>query len=143
MEEEVHLEKNKCKKLNLPKKDFKLLCKIYIMEKSLKWITQEQGAVKNVVVKEDKMFKNVKHVKVEVKLFKCIKWVQECINKFKNTVINVLDKDKLFLKVENVKFVMVEKSHKKSKNFKFLYKKVLLIIIQLLWQDKETKFQMP
>jgi hypothetical protein len=95
------------------------------------------------VVKEDKMFKNVKHVKVEVKLFKCIKWVQECINKFKKTVINVLDKDRLFLKVENVKFVMVEKSHKKSKNFKFLYKKVLLIIIQLLWQDKETKFQMP
>lgn len=138
-----HLEKNKCKKLNLPKKHFKLLYKIYIMEKLLRWIIQEQDVVKNVGVKEDKMFKSVKHVKVEVKLFKCIKWVQECINKFKNTVINVLDKDKLFLKVENVKFVMVERFYKKSKNFKFLYKRVLLIIIQLLCQDKETKFQMP
>lgn len=87
--EAVPLEKNKCKRLKLPKKHFKLLYKIYIMEKLLKWTIQEQDVVKNVTVKVVKMFKNVKHVKVEVKLFKCIKWVQECINKSKNTAINV------------------------------------------------------
>lgn len=109
------------------------------MAKLLKCKIQEQDAVKNVTVKVDKMYKNVKHVKEKVLLFKCIKWVLECINKFKNTVINAKDKDKLLLKEVNVKVVMVQRFLKKLKPLKYQYKKEYQTTSQLLFQDKVIK----
>ncbi len=109
-EQEVVLEdENKLLKLNQLKKHSQSLYKTFIMAKLLKCKIQEQDAVKNVTVKVGKMYKNVKHVKEKVLLFKCIKWVLECINKFKNIVINAKVKDKLLLKEVNVKVVMAQR----------------------------------
>jgi hypothetical protein len=102
----------------------------------------ELDAVKNVKAKVDKMFKNVNNVKEKVWLFKCIKWVQECINKYKNIVINVKERVKSSLKEVNANNAMDKKFLKKPKLLKFQLKKVFQIIIQLLFQVKVTKFPM-
>jgi len=144
-EEEVEEEQedvNKFLKLNLLKKHSQSLCKIFIMVKLWNLKIPELDAVKNVKVKVDKMFKNVSNVKEKVWLFKCIKWVQECINKYKNIVINVKEKVKSSLKEANANNVMDKKFLKKPKLLKFQFKKVFQIIIQLLFQVKVTKFPM-
>lgn len=98
--------------------------------------------MKNVAVKVDNKSKNVNNVKVKVWSFKCIKWVQECINKFKNIAINVQAKVKSSLKPANVNHVTARKSYKRRKLFKFQLKKVHPTIIQLPCQVKEMKFPM-
>ncbi len=146
VEEEVELEAledvNKCQRLNLPKKHLMLLLKIFTMAKSLSLNIPEQDAAKNAVVKEGKVSKNANNVKERVSLFKCIKWAQACINKFKSTVINVADKDKLYLKEENVKVAMEKRSLKRQKPSKSQLKREHQIIIQLLFPAKEIKSQM-
>ena len=86
-----------------------------------------------------KMYKNVKHAKVRVQSCKCIKWVQVCINKFKKIVTNAKVKVKLLLKEANVNNVTVKKYFKRPKKYKFQYKKVHRIIIQLICLEKEIK----
>lgn len=145
VEEEVEVDKlllNKWQKLNQLKKHLILLQKIFIMVKSSKQNIIDQDVVKNVMEKVEKMFKNVKHVKEKVLLCRCIKWVQECINKYKNIVINVLVKDKLFQKLPDVNNVKEKKLLKKLKLFKYQLKKEHQIIIQLHYQEKVIKFQM-
>jgi hypothetical protein len=71
--------------------------------------------VKNVLGKAVRMSKNVKIVKDKAVLFKCSKWVQECINKFKKIVISVKGKVKLLVKEVNVKFVMGKRLWKNKK----------------------------
>lgn len=93
-----------------------------------------------MAVKVDNKCKNVSNVKAKVWSFKCIKWAQECINKSKNIAINVQDKAKSSLKPVDVSHVTARKSYKRRKPFKFQSKKVHLTIIQLLCQEKETKF---
>lgn len=80
------------------------------MEKLLNYNIQEQDVAKNVMVKADKMLKNVNSVKVKVWLSKCIKWDQVCINKFKNIAINAVDRDKLFHKEVNAKYAVGKRS---------------------------------
>jgi hypothetical protein len=56
-----------------------------------------------------RMYRNVKHAKEKVKLFKCIKWDQVCSNKSKKPVINVQEKDKLSHKIIDAKPAKVKK----------------------------------
>ncbi len=81
----------------------------------LKFLIKEQDVVKNALGKVVKMQKNVKIVKDKAVLFKCSKWVQGCINKFKRIVISAKDKVKLLVKEANAKFVMEKKLWKKKK----------------------------
>jgi len=81
-------------------------------------ITQELDVVKIVKVKVEKILINVLNVKEKDKLFKCSKWDQECINKFKKDAMTVKDKDKLLVKEENAKHAMEIKSYKKLKKYK-------------------------
>lgn len=104
--------------------------------------TPEQDVVKNVMVKVDNKSKNVNNVKVKVWSFKCIKWVQECINKSKNIVINVQVKAKSSLKPVNANHAMERKFYKRKKLSKYQLKKVHLTTTQSLCQVKEMKFLM-
>jgi 1,4-dihydroxy-2-naphthoyl-CoA synthase len=61
------------------------------------------------------MYKNVKLVKAKELLFKCTKWDQECISKFRNIVINVKAREKSLLKVQNANNVLEKRPLKKRK----------------------------
>lgn len=89
------------------------------------------------------MLKNVKHVRDKEELLKCSKWVLECISKFNKLVINVMDKDKLLEKVENVKNVLVKRFLRKKKLWMFLLIKVLPTIFLSNFLEREMKFLMP
>jgi hypothetical protein len=112
LEEEA---KNKCQKFKQLKKVYKSHYKIFITETCLKYLIKEQDAAINVLVKEDKVLRNAKLVKGKAELSKCIKWVLECISKFKKIVINVKGKEKLSLKVQNAKLAMVKRLVKNKK----------------------------
>jgi hypothetical protein len=94
----------------------------------------------NAVVKVDKISKNVKHVKVMDKLYKLFKWDQVCTNKYKNHVINVLVKVKLYSKLIDVKHVKVKKLSKNKKLSKLPSKKVSLKTILLKSMAKVIKY---
>ena len=95
--------KDKCLKSSLPKGHLILLYKMFIMEKCLRSNMKEQDVVRHVMEKVAKMFKNAKPVKEMEELCKCFRWVQVCISKFKNLVINVQDKGKLLVRVVNAR----------------------------------------
>jgi len=94
------------------------------------------------MAKVDNKLKNASNVKGKVWSFKCIKWVQECINKYKNIVINVQVKVKSSHKPADANHAMERKSYKRKKPYKYQLKKELLIIIQSPCQDKVMRFQM-
>lgn len=97
----------------------------------------------NAPEKEVKVCKNAKHAKDKVELSKCIKWVLECISKFKKIVINAKGKDRLSLKAQNAKPATVKRLWKNKKLLKLELIKVFQIIIQLRLQEKVIKSQMP
>ena len=86
--------RSKCLKLNPLKNQSIFPSKIFIMVKCFDLLIPVLGAVKPVKVKAVKMSRSVRHAKDKVELFKCIKWGQVCISRFKKIVINVQDKDK-------------------------------------------------
>lgn len=141
-EEVVLVEENKWPKSKPHKKPLMLPYRIFTMVELSNSNTPEQDVVKNVTVRVDNKSKNVNNVKVKVWSFKCIKWVQECINKSKNIVINVQVKAKLSLKPVNANHAMERKSYKRKKLSKYQLKKVHQTIIQLLCQVKVMKFLM-
>jgi len=47
--------------------------------------------------------KPARHVKEMAVCFRCIRWVLECINKFKKHVMHVKEKVKLLMRLRNVK----------------------------------------
>ena len=153
-EEEVDNQQlNKWQKLNQPKKHLILLQRIFTMVELLKWNIQDRDAVKNAMVKEVKMLRNVKHAKEKVSLYRyninfinlinrCIKWVRECINRSRSIVINAQVKVKLFQKAQNANNVKVKKYLKKRKLLKYQSKKEHQIIIQSPYLVKVMKFQM-
>lgn len=141
-EEEEALLKNKSLKSNLPKKHSQSLFKTFIMEKLSKCSIPDQDAAKNVEAREDKTLKNANNAKEKVWSSKCTKWVQACINKFKNIAINVKEKDKLLLRAENVNNAKDKRFSKRKKLSKFQLKKVFQIITQLHYQEKVMKYLM-
>ena len=143
LEEVVLEEESKWLKSKLHKKPSMSPYKIFTTVELSNSNTLEQDVVKNVTVKVDNKSKNVNNVKVKVWSFKCIKWVQECINKSKNIVINVQVKVKLSLKPVNANHAMERKFYKRKKLSKYQLKKVHLTTTQLLCQVKETKSLMP
>lgn len=134
--------KNKPQKSNLPKRHSQSLFRTFIMEKSSKCNIAEHAAVRNVAEREDKTLKSVNSVKAKVWLSKCTKWVQACINKSKNIVISVKEKDKLSLKVENASNARVKKFCKRKRLSKFQLKKVFRIITLFRYPVKGTKYLM-
>lgn len=100
------------------------------METYLKSLTKEQDVARNAEEKVVKMQKNVKHAKVKAESYKCIKWVQACISKFKKIAINVKVKVKLLVKEENAKLATVRKFKRKKKLLKQQLRKVCLTTIQ-------------
>lgn len=56
-----------------------------------------------------KTYKSVKNVKEEDRLFKCIRWAQECINKCKNDAMTVKGKERSSDKAVSAKSVTVRK----------------------------------
>lgn len=145
-EEEVEEDKegagNKCLRLSQPRKLLTLLLKIFIMGKLSNCNTTEPDVVRNVMEREVRTYKNVKHAKEKVLQYKCIKWVQECINKFRNIVTNVVDRDKSYLKLANVRPVMGRKCIRRQKPSKSQSKRVHQTIIQSQCQVKVMKFLM-
>ena len=109
------------------------------MANSKKLTIAELEFVKIAMERVENRLKNVRNAKEEDKLYKCYRWDQECISKFKKDVMTVKDKVKLLVKEENVKFVWVKKFSKKRKLWKFLLTKVFLIIHLFLLQEKEIK----
>jgi hypothetical protein len=53
--------------------------------------------------KEGKMYRHAKLVKERVEWFRCSKWAQACISKFRKIVISAMGRDKLLEKEANVK----------------------------------------
>jgi hypothetical protein len=117
--------------------------RIFTMAKLSKFKIRGPDAAKNVAVREDKMSKNAKPAREKVWSFKCIKWVRECINKFKNIVISAKVKAKLSLKVENVRNVKDKRFFRKQKPLRFQLKKVSHKTTQLRFQEKVTNFLIP
>jgi hypothetical protein len=115
-EPEVVLEdERKCLKLNLPKRHSISPLKTFTTAESSNSNTLEPDAAKSVMVRVDKMSKNVNNAREKVWSFKCIKWVQECINKFKSTVINAVERERLFLKEESAKDVMLKRFSRRQR----------------------------
>lgn len=85
------------------------------------------------------MLKVVQLVKVEEELCKCIKWDQECINKFKRIVIIVRDKDKLLLKEVNARLVLERKLCPRKKYWKYLLRKEYLMVALSFSTEKAIK----
>ena len=130
LEEVVLEEENKWLKSKPHKKPSMSLYKIFTTEELSNSNTPEQDVVKNATVRVDNKSRNVNNAKVKVWSFKCIKWVQECINKSKNIAINVQVKVKSSLKPVNANHAMERKFFKRKKLSKSPSKKVHLTITQ-------------
>lgn len=120
--------KNKWPKSKPPKNHSKSPYKIFITAELSNLNIQEQDAVKSVVVKVDNKFKNANNAKVRAWSYKCIKWDQECTNRFKNIAINAPVKVKSSLNPPSVNHAMAKRFHKRRKHFKSQLKRVLQII---------------
>jgi hypothetical protein len=92
---------------------------------------KEQELARLAMEKEELVFKLVNNAKEKEELFKCIKWDLECISKYKKRVMFAEDKVKLFKKARNVKLVMERNYKRNQKLYKFLFKEVLIMDIQL------------
>ena len=142
VEVEEHPDVNRCQRSSPPKKPFQSLCRIFTMARLSNSKTREHDAAKNVAVRVDRKFKNVKIARAKVWSFKCTKWVQECTSKFKSTAISAKEKDKSSLKVESAKNALERKSLRKLRLLKFQLKRVFLTTPQSLFQAKVMKFLM-
>lgn len=80
-----------------------------IMAQFSRFHMREQDAAKLVKEKEDKKQRNAQHVKEKGVSFRCIKWDQECISKFKKIVMPVKEKARLLQKMENAKPALEER----------------------------------
>jgi heterodisulfide reductase subunit B len=112
------------------------------MATQLKSLINIQEYVINVMVKVDKMYKDVRHVKDKVKLYRHFRWDQECINKYRNHVINVQVKVKLFRKVIDVRHVKEKKQYKNRKHLISISRKGYPKINPSKLRDKVTKYRM-
>ncbi len=88
------LPKSKSPSANPPKLALKSHLLIFTMAKSSSTNITEPDAVKNAVVKEVKMSKHASSARVKVWSFKCIKWGQGCISKFRRIATSVKEKEK-------------------------------------------------
>lgn len=88
------------------------------------------------------MLKNVKAVKDRAELFRCTKWVPECISKYRKTAINAKVKAKSLEKVANVRLATARRSCRKKKLFKSKFRRVPRMAILLKLQDRAIRFLM-
>jgi hypothetical protein len=97
-EEEAEAEapqpKSKSPSANPPKLALKSHLLIFTMAKSSSTNITEPDAAKNAMVKEVKMLKHANSARVKAWSFKCTKWDQECISKFRKIATSAKEKEK-------------------------------------------------
>lgn len=109
------------------------------MEELLRLSMRGHATAKPATEKEEKMLKHAQHAKAKVELYKCIKWVQECISKFRKTVIHVKVREKSLRKALNAKNAKEKSIFQLKKSSKCPFRKELRITIQSLWLVKAIK----
>lgn len=93
-EAEAPLPKSKSPSANPPKLALKSHLLIFTMAKSSSTNITEPDAAKSAAVREVKTSKHANSARVKAWSFKCTKWDQECISKFRRIAISVKEKEK-------------------------------------------------